>query len=159
MGPSRYLSTIQLLIAAIVYVRISFVKLNIEIGFYKICWLKRIVLAQKMTTQGQMISMPRKCRVLQSFEPAFAGGSRPRNAALAQAYRVISIGVRDPKCRCWLKTRGATSRTLQGQLFLYHKRRCNGREKLIADLKEVDFGFVLCYPPRVQFDFIQRRVI
>jgi hypothetical protein len=44
-------------------------------------------------------------------------------------------------------------------LFLYHKRRCNGREKLIADLKEVDFGFVLCYPPRVQFDFIQRRVI
>ena len=37
------------------------------------------------------ISMPRKCRVLPSFEPAFAGGSRPRNAALAQAYRVISL--------------------------------------------------------------------
>jgi len=53
--------------------------------------------------------------VLQSFEPAFAGGSRPRNAALAQAYRVISIGVRDPKIKCWLKTEGAASRTQQGR--------------------------------------------
>jgi len=35
--------------------------------------------------------MPRKCRVLLSFEPANAGGSLPRNAALAQAYRVISL--------------------------------------------------------------------
>jgi hypothetical protein len=34
---------------------------------------------------------PRKCRVLPSFEPAFAGGLLPRNAALAQAYRVISV--------------------------------------------------------------------
>ena len=59
-------------------------------------------------------SVPRQCRVLQSFEPAFAGGSRPRNAALAQAYRVISIGVRDPKSKCWLKTEGATSRAQQG---------------------------------------------
>ncbi len=32
---------------------------------------------------------PRRCRVLQGFEPAFAGGLRPRNAALARAYRVI----------------------------------------------------------------------
>jgi hypothetical protein len=38
-----------------------------------------------------LFSIPRQCRVLQSFEPAFAGGSRPRNAALAQAYRVISL--------------------------------------------------------------------
>ena len=29
--------------------------------------------------------------VLLSFEPAIAGGSLPRNAALAQAYRVISL--------------------------------------------------------------------
>ena len=29
--------------------------------------------------------------MLPSFEPAFAGGSLPRNAALAQAYRVISL--------------------------------------------------------------------
>ena len=62
-----------------------------------------------------MLSIPRQCRVLQSFEPAFAGGSRPRNAALAQAYRVISIGVRDPKSTCWLKTEGATSRAQQGR--------------------------------------------
>jgi len=40
---------------------------------------------------GSMISIPRQCRVLLSFEPAFAGGSLPRNAALAQAYRVISL--------------------------------------------------------------------
>lgn len=66
---------------------------------------------------GLLFSMPRKCRVLLSFEPAFAGGSRPRNAALAQAYRVISIGVRDPKSKCWPKTEGATSRTLQGHFF------------------------------------------
>ena len=59
--------------------------------------------------------IPRQCRALQSFEPAFAGGSRPRNAALAQAYRVISFGVRDPKSKCWLKTEGATSRAQQGQ--------------------------------------------
>ena len=64
-----------------------------------------------------MISMPRQCRVLLSFEPAFAGGSRPRNAALAQAYRVISYGVRDPNSKCWPKTESATSRTQQGQVF------------------------------------------
>ncbi len=62
-----------------------------------------------------MMPIPRRCRVLRSFEPAFAGGSRPRNAALAQAYRVISFGVRDPKSKCWLKTEGATSRTQQGR--------------------------------------------
>ena len=62
-----------------------------------------------------MLSIPRQCRVMQCFEPAFAGGSRPRNAALAQAYRVISFGVRDPKSKCWLKTEGATSRTQQGR--------------------------------------------
>lgn len=48
--------------------------------------------------------MPRKCRVPQSFEPALAGGSRPGNAALAQAYRVVSIGDKDPFSGCWLKT-------------------------------------------------------
>jgi len=78
--------------------------------------------------------MPRKCRVLPGFEPAFAGGSRPRNAALAQAYRVISFGVRDPKSKCWLKTGRATSRTLQGHHFLYHNQWCKGREKLITSL-------------------------
>ena len=68
----------------------------------------------KGLTSGSVYFIPRQCRVLQSFEPAFAGGSRPRNAALAQAYRVISFGVRDPKIKCWLKTVGATSRTQQG---------------------------------------------
>ena len=37
--------------------------------------------------QGKEI--PRKCRVLRGFEPAFAGGPRPRNAALALAYRFV----------------------------------------------------------------------
>ena len=58
--------------------------------------------------------IPRRCRVLLSFEPAFAGGSLPRNAALAQAYRVISFGVKDPFEICWPKTEGATSRAQQG---------------------------------------------
>jgi hypothetical protein len=52
----------------------------------------------------------RSCRVMRCFEPAFAGGSLPRNAALAQAYRVISLGIRDPYNTCWPKTEGATSR-------------------------------------------------
>jgi hypothetical protein len=34
------------------------------------------------------------CRVLQSFEPAFAGGSSLENFALAQAYRVVSVKLR-----------------------------------------------------------------
>jgi len=40
------------------------------------------------------VKKPRLCRVLPGFEPASAGGSLPRNAALAQAYRVISIKLR-----------------------------------------------------------------
>ena len=40
---------------------------------------------------GLLFLIPRRCRVWLSFEPAFAGGSLPRNAALAQAYRVISL--------------------------------------------------------------------
>ena len=37
------------------------------------------------------IKKPRACRVLQGFEPAFAGGPLLENAALAQAYRVIFV--------------------------------------------------------------------
>jgi hypothetical protein len=37
---------------------------------------------------------PRLCRMLLGFEPAFAGGPRSRNAALAQAYRVVSVEVK-----------------------------------------------------------------
>ena len=70
-----------------------------------------------LAQQEHLLSMPRLCRVLLSFEPAFAGGSRSRNAALAQAYRVISIGIRDPCNTCWLKTEGATSRAQQGHDF------------------------------------------
>ena len=72
------------------------------------------MLLQGLALQEHLFSKPRQCRVLRSFEPAFAGGSRSRNAALAQAYRVISIGIRDPCNTCWLKTEGATSRTQQG---------------------------------------------
>ncbi len=39
---------------------------------------------------------PRLCRVLPGFEPAFAGGFRPGNFALAQAYRVISCEIGTP---------------------------------------------------------------
>jgi len=75
------------------------------------------MLLQGLALQEHLISVPRLCRVLRSFEPAFAGGSRPRNAALAQAYRVISLGVGDPYSECWLKTEGATSRAQQGHDF------------------------------------------
>ena len=47
--------------------------------------------APKIFTLEPVILIPRQYRVLLSFEPAFAGGSLPRNAALAQAYRVISL--------------------------------------------------------------------
>ena len=33
----------------------------------------------------------RWCRVLLSFEPAFAGGPRSRNATLAKAYRIVPV--------------------------------------------------------------------
>jgi len=39
--------------------------------------------------------IPRTCRVLPSVEPAFTGGFVSRNAALAQAYRVISSKIRN----------------------------------------------------------------
>ena len=38
--------------------------------------------------------VPRLCRVLLGFEPACAGGSLPSNAALAQAYRVVTVKLR-----------------------------------------------------------------
>ena len=46
------------------------------------------------STESCRIKRPRLCRVSPGFEPANAGGSLPRNAALAQAYRVISIKLR-----------------------------------------------------------------
>jgi len=55
--------------------------------------------------------MPR-CRVLRSFEPAFAGGPSPRNAALAQAYRVVSVRL-EPYMGVLVQNLGATSRTPQ----------------------------------------------
>lgn len=39
----------------------------------------------------QLLRKTPPCRVLQSFEPAFAGGSSPENFALAQAYRVVYV--------------------------------------------------------------------
>jgi hypothetical protein len=42
-----------------------------------------------MLLARQTTKTPRLCRVSPGFEPARAGGSLPRNAALAQAYRVI----------------------------------------------------------------------
>jgi hypothetical protein len=74
-------------------------------------------------------NIPRKCRVMQSFEPACAGGPRPRNAALAQAYRVIPV---ETKVRCM----NVGSKPLvqyhehSRAQFLYHKATGWDREKL-----------------------------
>ena len=77
----------------------------------------------------QAIKVPRACRVLRSFEPAIAGGSPLRNAALAQAYRVISvrqetlcIGV-GPKRRVQYHEHSRAK-------SLYHIQMSVGREKL-----------------------------
>ncbi len=53
-------------------------------------WLQitRRLFARKLFSSVNKI--PRKCRVLRSFEPANAGGSLPGSSALAQAYRVAS---------------------------------------------------------------------
>jgi len=57
------------------------------------------------------------CRVLQSFEPAFAGGFLPRNFALAQAYRVIPV--RSESYMIVLAQNvNTTSRTQQNYLFI-----------------------------------------
>ena len=57
--------------------------------------------------------VPRMCRVLRGFEPAFAGGLRPGNAALALAYRVVAERWKPFK---WVLAQNvnAISRTLQG---------------------------------------------
>ncbi len=47
-------------------------------GFYGV---RRVIVKKK----------PPLCRVLQSFEPAFAGGFWRRSFALAEAYRVTSV--------------------------------------------------------------------
>jgi len=51
-------------------------------------------IASEVWTESYRKKTPRLCRVSPGFEPASAGGSLPRNAALAQAYRVIPIKLR-----------------------------------------------------------------
>jgi hypothetical protein len=59
------------------------------------------------------------CRVSPGFEPASAGGSLPRNAALAQAYRVIPIKLRILLIRIGSKREGDITNT-EGLVVLYH---------------------------------------
>jgi len=55
--------------------------------------------------------------VLQSFEPAFAGGSRLGDFALAQAYRVVYVRQR-PIIKMLAQNRSAASRTQQGYYLI-----------------------------------------
>ena len=75
------------------------------------------------------MKMPRTCRVLRSFEPAFAGGPRLRNAALAQAYRVISVRLKPDLIGVGSKPRVQHHEHGRAR-FLYHNRMSVGREKL-----------------------------
>ncbi len=75
------------------------------------------------------MKVPRTCRVLRSFEPAFAGGLRLRNAALAQAYRVISVRQMPYKIGVGSKPRVQHHEHSRAR-FLYHNHMSVGREKL-----------------------------
>lgn len=55
--------------------------------------------------------VPRLCRVLLSFEPACAGGSLPSNAALAQAYRVVTVKLRTLVLGIGSKRKGSIANT------------------------------------------------
>ena len=72
---------------------------------------------------------PRRCRVLQSFEPAFAGGPRNRNSALARAYRVIPERWK-PLKRVLAQNVGSSITNTAGQFpyTMIHKHK--GRESL-----------------------------
>jgi hypothetical protein len=80
-----------------------------------------------------LIKKPRSCRVSPGFEPADAGGSLPRNAALAQAYRVIPIKLRTLLVGIGSKREGNITNT-EGLYFLYHIHQHWGSEKLISHI-------------------------
>lgn len=69
--------------------------------------------APKPCGQGRN-KIPRMCRVLRGFEPAFAGGLRPGNAALALAYRVVFERLK-PLKSVLAQNVNAVSRTPQGK--------------------------------------------
>ena len=73
--------------------------------------------------------------MLHSFEPAFAGGLLSRNAALALAYRVISVETRALFGGVGSK-RERNITYMAGLDFLYHIQECNGREKLKIDYQQ-----------------------
>ncbi len=75
------------------------------------------------------MKVPRTCRVLRSFEPAFAGGPQLRNAALAQAYRVISVRLKPDLIGVGSKPRVQHHEHSRAR-FLYHNHMSVGREKL-----------------------------
>ena len=61
---------------------------------YSIVNLRAILLAAIDRVKEKLEKIPRQCRVRPGFGPAFAGGLQSGNAALAQAYRVISTKIR-----------------------------------------------------------------
>ena len=79
---------------------------------------------------------PRRCRVLQSFEPAFAGGPLNRNSALARAYRVIPERWK-PLKRVLAQNVGSSITNTAGQFpyTMIHKHK--GRESLIDGFLKV----------------------
>ena len=89
------------------------------------CLLQRVQLKRSRHD----MKVPRTCRVLRSFEPAFAGGPRLRNAALAQAYRVISVRLKPDLIGVGSKPRVQHHEHGRAR-FLYHNRMSMGREKL-----------------------------
>lgn len=69
------------------------------------------------------------CRVLRGFEPAFAGGIRLQDAALAEAYRVVMTDVESLLIGVGSKLR--VQHHVHGRaLFLYHKFPGLSRERL-----------------------------
>ena len=80
----------------------------------------------RFETESCQIKKPRLCRVSPGFEPASAGGSLPRNAALAQAYRVIPIKLRTLLICIGSKREGDITNT-EGLSVLYHTHGCRGR--------------------------------
>ena len=75
---------------------------------YSVVNLAAILPAQEMQVKTKIMKaikkLPRTCRVQPGFGPAFAGGLQSGNAALAQAYRVISHEDESPLLGCWPKT-------------------------------------------------------
>ena len=122
--PSRYISIFSCLMARILYATCKLVKCDFAffIKFSACCQTGYL----SCSTWEKIKKSPRSCRVSPGFEPACAGGSWPGNAALAQAYRVISFKIRTLLNSVGSKREGNITHTA-GLYFLYHNRKGEGR--------------------------------